>query len=183
MGLLEQQNILARLYTDGPFRESFFADPSRVGREGRLSVREISETHEIRDEVAIFADALLWKRLREVEKLLPLTKAAAENDFQPKFRKFASTYNPKSTRTHLDDAVAFCGTFRKDPTAGDVLRDAAAYEAAKMRFFAFERRLTYCFIKYDFRAFPWHPENLPVRTRRRIAIWLRWRGRPRHFIL
>src|SRR5687767_6092436 len=103
MPLLELQNFLARLYTDEKLRRTFLTEPDKIGGENNLSEREIAEIAGIiPDELTFFAGSLYWKRLRETEKLLPLTKAALNEDFEKLFGQFTEHYNPQSVKKHLE---------------------------------------------------------------------------------
>src|SRR5687767_2588309 len=108
MGLREQQDLLARLYTDADFSAAFFADPSGLSAVKGLSLAEADEIQSAaQDEIRFFAQSLISKRLREVEKLLPLTCRYVKLDLRPLFEEFANEFNPTSTKKHLEDAIEF----------------------------------------------------------------------------
>ena len=133
MSLLEAQNFLARIYTDENLRREFLSAPERTGRENNLSEKEIAELAEILPaELNLFADSLRWKRLREVEKLLPLTKQALAEDFEIYFREFAGVFLPATVKKHLEDAIQFAEFLQGKEK--NWKKDLAKYERAKLEF-------------------------------------------------
>ena len=75
MSLQKQQDFLARLFTDESLRQNFLSEPKKIGLENGLADTDIAELQTVLPEqLTFFADSLYWKRLREVEKFLPLTK-------------------------------------------------------------------------------------------------------------
>ena len=141
MSLLETQNFLARLYTDESLRQRFLAQPEKVGRENRLSVAEITELAEILpQELHFFADSLFWKRLREVEKLLPQTRRILGEDFAAHFREFSQNFLPDSVKKHLEDAIRFSDYLRKRNLQQDWLKDLIKFEKENLIFNVSERR-------------------------------------------
>lgn len=141
MGLAEIQNALARLYIDTELRERFFEDAKNIGREFGLSDEEITQLSKISsDELSFFSDSLFWKRLNEVEKLLPLTKKTLGENFKELFQFFAPTHNPTEIKKHLDDAIAFSKFLEKKIQIGwqfDLIR----FEAARLEFNGLNRKL------------------------------------------
>lgn len=109
MSLQEQQNLLARLYTDAEFRRAFLSEAEKTVAGYNLSSQEIRELSEIMpEELEFFADSLFWKRLRETEKFLPLTKKVLNEDFTTQFREFSQNFNPQTVKKHFEDALEFC---------------------------------------------------------------------------
>ena len=99
MSLRDVQNFTARIYTDAQLRREFLSAPEKFGKQNNLTEREISELIGVLpDEINFFADSLFSKRLREVEKLLPLTKRILTTDFEKHFREFAVQYTPESIK-------------------------------------------------------------------------------------
>src|SRR6185369_7897216 len=104
MSLQEQQNLLAKLYTDAEFRRAFLSMPEKIGIENELNKIEIKEIAGIMpEELDFFADSLFWKRLREVEKFLPLTRKVLGEDFINYFRRFSQNFNPQTVKKHIED--------------------------------------------------------------------------------
>ena len=135
MSLLEQQNFLARLYTDENLRRAFLSEPEKTGRENGLGEKEIAELSAIvPDELEFFGDSLVWKRLREVEKFLPLVKKALGEDFESLFREFANQFRPTAIKKHHEDAVEFCGFLQKQKLKPAWAKDLAGFEQAKLIF-------------------------------------------------
>ena len=165
MSLLEAQNFLARIYTDENLRREFLSAPEKIGRANNLSKTEIAELAEVfPEELNSFAESLFYKRLREVEKFLPLTKAILDNDFEKCFRAFAASYLPSSVKKHLEDAVEFCSYLQKDKRASGIEKDTAKFEQAKLEFWGFEKRLVIKIFDYDINT---------KQKRKHLAVWLR----------
>lgn len=141
MGLVEIQNALARLYTDSYLRERFIKDAANVGRELGLNEIEASELSKISpEELSFFSDSLVWKRLNEVEKLLPLTRKILREKFRDEFQSFADTYNPTGIKKHLEDAQAFCDYVLKKNVTG-WQKDLIRFEQARLEFNGLGKRL------------------------------------------
>ncbi|MBS1797757.1 MAG: hypothetical protein JSS81_28300 [Acidobacteria bacterium] len=188
MSLRHQQDLLARLYTDAEFRAKFLSDPQAGGREYELSAAETDEIATIvPEELEFFSETLFWKRLRETEKLLPLTKKALADEFSGYFRRFSGKFQPKTVKKHLEDAVAFCGYLRKSAGPDDLTKDLAGYERARLVFFGSGRRIIVRRLRFDLRRLPeigrnpFSAENFP--RRQTIAVWLRTGGKTRHFLI
>ena len=174
MGLQEQQNFFAKLYTDPDFRIAFMADPLAIGSAGGLTESESEDIVAVSaDEIEAFADSLFWKRLHEVEKLLPITACVLGVEFRKHFRTFAIAFNPTSVKKHLDDAVEFCRFLRQDPGIMPAARDAARLEGAKLEFFGRNRRLGFVMLRHELAA--------PYKRRLSATVWLRFRGNVRRF--
>lgn len=172
MSLLETQNFLARLYTENKLRRNFLAEPEKVGRENGLSKTEIEELLDIfHEELEFFAESLFYKRLREVEKFLPLTKNVSGENFEKCFRAFADSYLPSGVQRHLEDAVEFCAFLQKSKSVSDVEKNTAKFEQAKLEFYGFEKRLVIRILQYDLKT---------KQKNRHLAVWFRL-GR-RHII-
>ena len=165
MSLLNTQNFLARLYTDEVLRREFLSAPEKIGQENDLSERELAELAEVfPDELNSFADSLRWKRLREVEKLLPLTRAQLNKEFERHFRDFARNFYSQSIKKHLDDALRFCDYLQTDRTVSETAKNAAKYEQAKLEFRALNRRVVARLLDFDVTT---------GERKKRLAVWLR----------
>ena len=174
MGLQEQQNFLAKLYTDPELRIAFLADPMTVGSVGGLTEIESEEIAGVSvDEIEVFTDSLFWKRLHEVEKLLPVTARVLGVEFRTHFRSFAVGFNSTSIKKHLDDAVEFCGFLRQIPGITPAARDAAKFEEAKLEFFGRNRRFAFAVLRYRLTE--------PYSRRFSVTVWLRFRGNVHRF--
>ncbi|HEY8560692.1 MAG TPA: hypothetical protein VIL74_09980 [Pyrinomonadaceae bacterium] len=186
MSLKEQQNLLAKLYTDAEFRRAFLSEPEKIGVESGLSADEIREIAEIMpEELHFFADSLVWKRLGEAEKFLPLTRRVLGEDFTGNFREFSQTYNPRTVKKHFEDALAFCRFLQTRKIPGPA-KCAAKFEAAKLEFFGFEKRIAVCRLDYDVRSFSGAHANPAAENHektKKIAVWLRTGKRIRHFFI
>jgi hypothetical protein len=174
MGLREQQDLLARIYTDPGCRSSFAADPLAVGREAGLSSKEIHDIFAVSsDELHVFSESLFWKRARQVEKLLPVTALLLEPDLEKYFRHFCQSHSGP-TNKHLDDARAFARYVIKTNSIPSAVRDAARFESARLAFFHGFRRLLLVRAKYL-------GEPAAPTGKRRFRILLRLRGRVYRF--
>jgi hypothetical protein len=179
MGLEQQQNLLARLYTDADFRRAFLSEPEKIGAENDLSAEEIGEIAAIMpDELNFFADSLFWKRIREVEKFLPLTRNILGEDFIKYFREFSQAFNPQSVKKHFEDAREFCG-FLEGAAVGDLTKTIAKFERAKLNFASQTRCLQIESFGFDVREIlrqvadgkSLHENDFA--RRKTFAVWLR----------
>ena len=174
MGLLEQQNLLAKLYTDPAFSSEFMSDPVGIGSQAGLLPDEAREIAEISSlEIESFAGSLFWKRFREVKKLLPITSRVLGEEVQNQFRIFAAGFNPISIQKHLEDAIAFCQFVKGSSGIQPAARDAAKFELAKLRFFGLNRNFAFAVLRHDL--------NPPYLRRLSVTIWMRFRGNVHRF--
>lgn len=183
MSLKEQQNLLARLYTDGELRENFFAEPDKIGFDFDLTRKEIAEIVEIApQELDFFAESLYWKRLREAEKFIPLTVKILDQDFQPLFRQFSQIFNPQSVKKHLEDALEFCRFLQKGEVS-EIARNVALFEKTKLEFFGYGKRIAFCKLTFDIK--PFFTENLAenLKRKRKFAVWIKSGNKTRHFYI
>ncbi len=185
MSLLDAQNFLARIYTDENLRRKFLAAPEQTGRENNLSEKEIAELAAVfPEELNFFADSLICKRLRAVEKLLPLTARALAEDYEKYFREFAVRYAPESIKKHLEDAIRFADFLQDQEIELFWARDAAKFERAKLEFNNFGKRFVYEIFDYDIKEFARQGANAPsaIRKKKTLAIWIRFGAATRHFV-
>lgn len=169
MSLREQQHFLARLYTDPAFREEFNTKPQEVGIEFGLTETEVIELAQLaRHEVKRFSDSLIWKRLQEVEKMLPATRQLMGDSFGKAFFDFAPGFNPQGIKKHYVDAVEFCTVLAANNSFPKDVRRAATFESTRLSFFNQDRTFAMC------------------RSRNGVlglAVWLRVAGRVFHFTI
>lgn len=179
MSLLEQQSALAKLLTDPELRQRFLSEPDAAGRELGLDEHEIEDAIGVAESgLGTFADSLVWKRLREVEKLLPITKRITGDEFRRLFFEFAPSFNPQTVKKHYEDAVGFSRFIEVQDSPGPA-RAAAKFERTRLTFFNEGRVFAYCLSPYDLTT-----AGSPVRRRRAaIAIWLRFGKRILHFVI
>lgn len=184
MSLHEQQNLLARLYTNAQFRREFLSEPAKIGFENGLDENEIAEIVEILpEEINFFAESLYWKRLREVEKMLPLTKEILKENFARLFREFSQNYNPQTVKKHLEDAIKF-GEFLIKSDVSAIGKNAAKFEKTKLEFFGYAKRFALCKLDFDFRTIDRKGEKEQVfelKKKTIIAIWLKIGSKTKHF--
>lgn len=189
MSLLDVQNLLARIFTDEDLRLRFLLDPEKIGIENDLSETEIEQIKQLLPEqVNFFAGSLLYKRLREVEKLLPLTRTALETQFEKYFREFANQFLPQTIKKHLEDAMEF-GKFLQSKKIEPVwTKDLAKFERARLSFNNSEKRFLLEKFDYDVREIikdisraGKNPQS-DFPRRKTYAVWLRFGRRAKHFI-
>lgn len=185
MSLLEQQNFLARLYTDENLRRAFLKEPERVGKQNGLDEKEVADLRAVPPaELNFFAESLVWKRLREVEKLLPLTKKSLGKDFETHFREFAGRLAPAPVKKHFEDAIRFAEFLRTKKIEPPGARDAAKFEAANLEFYNSDRRFALKMFDYDIReiARPDAPARREFDRRKTFAAWLRVGKKSRRYV-
>lgn len=185
MSLLQQQNFLARLYTDEKLRRDFLSAPEKIGRENNLSKNEIADlTTVLPDEINFFADSLVWKRLREVEKFLPLTKQSLGEDFTKLFKDFSQNFNPQSIKKHLEDAFEFCAYLEKNEFVSIFVKEAARFEQAKLEFFGYGKIFVFRKFHFDIREI--FRKDAKVHRdfpkRKTFAVWLKIGKQNVHYI-
>ena len=169
MSLREQQDVLVKLYTDPVFREAFYSHPEDIGRDFRLTADEIAEISvAARDGVKQFSESLVWKRLREVEKMLPKTRHLLSDDFEPAFLAFAPSYNPQGIKKHYEDAVEFCRFLTEDRSFSESARNAASFESTRLTFINENKKLAVCRQRPGVMSF---------------AVWMRIGRRVFHFTI
>lgn len=175
MPLLEQQNFLARIFTDENLRRSFWEKPEAVGKENGLTDSEIEQLKKIiPDDLNFFADSLFHKRLREVEKLLPLTKKALDKNFIDLFREFSNTFQPITVKKHLEDAIEFCKFIRAQDIDSNFAKDTANFEQKKHEFFGYGKIYSFVVLRHDV---------FSLRKKLGFAVWYRIGNQTYHFIL
>lgn len=185
MSLLEQQNFLAKVFTDEHLREKFLSEPENVGRENNLSETEIEQIRQLLPEqIKFFADSLFYKRLHEVEKFLPLTRKVVGKKFEFHFREFANEFLPNTIKKHLEDAGKFCEYLQKKETAWE--RDLISFEQARLIFNGYGK--SFMFRKFSFdikevlKVSRQDAKLRNVRKRISFAVWLRLGNKIYHYI-
>lgn len=184
MGLKEQQNLLARLYTDENLRRAFLSEPFEIGKNFDLNAHEIEEIAAIAPgELDLFADSLFWKRLREAEKFLPATKKILGQRFAEMFRGFSQKYNPQSVKKHLEDAFEFCRYLQNDQKTNSYEKNIARFEQGKLEFFAYGKNFVVKRFEFDVRNVISKNDEFPaLKKRPTFAVWLRFGKFVRHRI-
>lgn len=181
MSLVEVQNLLARLYTDEDLRQNFLSAPEKTGREFNLTEKEIAELSAILpEELNFFSESLFFKRLREVEKLLPRTKQILSSDFENYFREFSKTFLPISIKKHLEDAIQFSDFLIKQKLEPVWLKDWIRYERANLIFNGYGKKFLLRRFKFNIKEIKLNerePQRKPT-----VAVWLRIGGKIRHFV-
>lgn len=189
MSLLDVQNLLARIFTDEDLRLRFLSEPEKIGVENNLSASEIEQIRQILPEqINFFAGSLFYKRLHEVEKLLPLTRKTLETEFEKYFREFANQFLPQTIKKHLEDAIEFVEFLQSKKIEPVWAKDLARFEGARLLFNNSGKR--FLLKKFDFDVRKIIREISPAGAkaqrdfseRKTYAVWLRIGKRAKHFI-
>ncbi|MCU0239026.1 MAG: hypothetical protein MUC29_06255 [Pyrinomonadaceae bacterium] len=175
MSLLEQQNFLAKLFTDTDLRENFWLNPNEIGLANNLNETEVTEIAKINEQdFNYFAESLYFKRLSEVENILPLTVLAfGKTNFRETFKEFANQFLPKSIKKHLEDSVEFCDFLQKKELEKVWQKDVVKYEQAKLLFYGYGKLVVFRVLHYDFTTANGDIRNEPFK-RLSLAVWLRF---------
>lgn len=182
MSLQKQQDFLARLFTDESLRQNFLSEPKKVGLANDLSDTDIAELQTVLPEqLTFFADSLLWKRLREVEKFLPMTKKVLGENFKILFKEFSQTFNPTSVKKHLEDAIEFCKILQIKELEPVYAKDIAKFEQGKLEFHGCGKRFVWKMFNYDIKEFLRNSQKSNLRKRITLTIWLKIGGKVKHF--
>lgn len=184
MGLKEQQNFMARLFTDEGLRHSFLGSPEKIATQNGLSESDISALKGLLPkELDFFAESLIHKRLHEVEKMLPLTvQALGKKKFGSHFEQFAETLYPETIKKHLEDSVKFSAYLLSKHLDKPWQKDVINFERAGILFHGYERRFTFKIMRYDFLS-PNSEERLRKEPWERLTfmLWIRVGKWKRHF--
>ena len=146
MSLLEQQKFLAELFVDPALRKSFLGEPQVTGKRFDLDDAEIEEFLEVvQTELDYYADSLVWKRFREIEKLLPRLRGVLGRDFRSCFFEYAPSFNPDGVRKHYADGLEFCRWIEAstDPILSTA-KASAEFERKRLQFVSGERSIAFC---------------------------------------
>jgi len=185
MSLLDVQNFLAQVYTDENLRLEFLAAPEKIGKDNNLNEKEVAELAQVLPaELNFFADSLRWKRLREVEKLLPLIKKALAEDFEKYFREFANQFAPVSIKKHLEDAIGYAEFLQTRKLAPDWIKDLAKFEQAKLEFNGYGKLFVFKQFNFNIKEISLQP-SIPkkeFKQKKTFAVWLRFRKQTRLYI-
>lgn len=174
MSLLEQQKFLAQLFTNESLRHSFWENPHKIGVENDLNDEEIKQIKKIIEkDFNFFADSLYFKRLQDVEKLLPIVqKILGKQKFQQDFRMFSNSFLPKTVKKHLEDAIQFCKFLQLKNLLNEWQKEIVKFESAKLQFFGYQKRFVFLILHYDLSK---TVENLAFEPEKKLgfAIWFR----------
>jgi hypothetical protein len=184
MALADVQAVLARLFTDAPFRASFFEAPVAVGRASGLDPAEAGTLAALsRAEVDGFAGTLGRKRADDVRKVLPLTARALGDAFRDHI--LAATAGAPRPGRHRDDARALVDDLGRaarsheldQPWAADLARYELTFgDALHRRAGLLVRRFRYPVGRLAAAILSGAPVA-EVRPRLTVGIWVRWPGR------
>jgi hypothetical protein len=182
MDLATTQAVLSRLYTDADFRKLFSLDPQAALKTMGLEEEDALQIATLKpQQLRFFAHSLIRKRLGEIKKLLPLTRYALGEVFDPLFRSYAANNRLESGEAHQKDAVRFCWFVHEHaraelsgvPWGIDALRFEAAHLESTIR----GRYLSVKFFRYPVQAGAGRiTEAGSMPKRATLAIWLRFRS-------
>lgn len=178
MSLQKQQDFLARLFIDEGLRQNFLSAPKKIGAENGLNLVEIEDLKAVLpEEITFFAEMLFWKRLRETEKILPLTREFLKDDFVQLFREFSQNFNPQTVKKHLEDAIEFCKFIQKAKVS-EIVGNIAKFEQTKVEFFGYGKHFAVCRLDYDIKEI----SHESAKTQRKINyIWIKIGNKIKHF--
>ena len=180
MPSLEIQSWLARLYTEPRMLRWFLANRESFSAgmhpESAAFFQALDGT-----QLDYFASSLLFKRARDVAKMVPLLERLLESRFRHYFSQFAEDAVSTGAHKPLSDAMAFCDWLCRCDELGRLVREAARYERLRLglgmkleqlssapdRFRALPRRRPVLFLKRFEWGFPClgDPEDpVPERT-------------------
>lgn len=150
MSLKEQQDLLAKLYTDPDLQAEFADDPTAVLSRYNIQGSEAEAFSALASvEIRFFADSLFAKRFREVQKLLSASSRLLGPRFREYFVEFASKFNPVSVKKHTEDAIAFADVLMSQPEITDIQRDAISFESVRLRHFVMARKISFVRLHHD----------------------------------
>ncbi len=152
-----------------------------------ISIEEATEiASSAGDEIRIFADSLIWKRLREVEKFLPITRRVLGDKFEELFRKHAEGFNPTTVKKHYEDAMELGHFLQQSNSVEHLVENVVKFETAKLSHFVEGRRVTVCLLRYDLRPIFGslrEEDDANLKKRRSIVLWLTLKERTRFFFI
>jgi len=180
MSLQKQQDFLARLFTDEGLRQNFLSDPEKTGAENGLTKSETADLQAVLpEEIGFFADSLFWKRLHEVEKILPLTKKVLKEDFSEYFREFSRAFNPQTVKKHFEDALEFSKYLQNQPLEPLWAKDLAKFEYSRLIFNSDTKKFVFSKFNYNIReiirevSHANSESQTNFRQKTTFAIWLK----------
>lgn len=189
MSLQKQQDFLARLFTDEGLRQNFFSEPDKIGADNGLSESETADLQAVLpEELGFFADSLFWKRLHEVEKLLPLTKKGLQEDFAKLFREFSQTFNPQTVKKHFEDACEFSKFLQNQSLKPLWAKDLVKYEFSRLIFNADTKKFAFAKFDHDIREIIREISQDNSKTqvqfpkKTTFAIWLKVGNKRKQFV-
>jgi hypothetical protein len=116
MSLKLHQEILARLYTDHVYRDTFFKNRQAAIKSMELSQIYTEQLMQLKkEEVYMFANGLINKRSGSVKAFLPITFKILEGRFNKLFFIYAQNYVPKGgVNKYSNDATMFANYLLKN---------------------------------------------------------------------
>lgn len=132
MALADLQAVLARLYTDKPFRESFLADPENACQSFDLTEGERKSLLAVdRTALNMFARSLIGKRLEGVRPLLPAIAALLGQRLRMLFERYCEQA-PVLDDSHAEAAQFLLFLKQHGPDESEYLQDLLRAEAVRI---------------------------------------------------
>lgn len=189
MGFLETQNLTARLFSDERLRRSFLENAEKIGAKNGLTAQEVTILKQtVNKDFEFFAESLFYKRLQEVEKLLPLTRKIFEKkEFENRFREFSQDFQPQSIKKHFEDAIKFVEFLTKQKVEFLWIQDLAKFEQGRLVFNGYEKTFVYRQFNHSIyeilRIAEADSDKLDAmpKTKKSFAVWYRIGKKARHF--
>lgn len=191
MGLKQQQQALARLYTDAALRAKFRANPRVASAALGLTVEEANQIASIPSQkIDRFAQSLHRKRADEVRTLLPYTCRALGESFETLFTNHADQYCPQGCHKHQDDALRFakflCNPMFYEKVAACVI-DIVRFESTVLRVHESKTRLFVRIFRHDVRQLIRKIDDgqqiADKAHRLSFGIWIRFRSLKRSYFI
>ena len=176
MALAQMQAALARLCTDASARAELRTDPAAFAARWELSAEEGDALAlQVLGEVEAVARSLRQKRRSEASRAMPLAVQVLGPRFRPLFHEYAEATPLTHIRNPALDALAFLQ--RLLAASGEALsigdRDALGYEAGSLIMQQTGRRF----------LARWLLVPGSGTASRSLAVWWRWRGQLRHWLI
>ena len=137
MSLIEQQRLLAGLYTSKKAREDYF--------------KEVASSEENKKELIVFAQGLLLKRLNVVKNIFSLSFAYNNSLLYDAFIEYASVNTMQGFHLkHTLDALAFFKYLKNKKIITDYLLALMSYEAHSAKSFLPGKQFLFLKSNYHF---------------------------------
>lgn len=190
MGLIEVQRTLAQLYTNVELRQKFLDNPQQTAIDLGLNPLDSQQLSKLSAfHLREFANSLHYKRMGEVQEILPTTEKSLKAKFNEYFLEFAKSYIPSGVKKHRDDAIAFAKFLNEQAVSIPAwCRELAVYEAMRLELGETKKLIIFQVFQYPikeiFQAIFNNEEPKPNK-KRTLAIWLRIPGQInwQHYLL
>ncbi len=146
-----------------------------------LTPAEVADILAGANELDYFADSLIHKRCRQVEKLLPETSRILGEEFRNAFSRFAPTFIPSSEEKYYEEAVAFCRWVEDRGTLALAVENTAVFERTRLLLYREGRRFSFCRLPPVSRDSAAKEVTQHRRGRFGLVFWARFGSRVIHY--